>query len=106
MRLQTYLEVLRGTPLPTRTSCPTEVGLTERFIGCGGVSAKALIAAVLNGERTVSPDGALLFSVTPHYFVCCSPPDSLLSPTAVRLCTGGQAFLPNQTPQRTTCSTL
>jgi hypothetical protein len=74
--LQTFLAVLRKTPLPTRTSCPAEVGLVERFISCGGVTAKALIKAALDGDPTVSPTGALssagivwslsLFPTTPH----------------------------------------
>ena len=73
--LQTFLAVLRKTPLPTRTSCPAEVGLVERFISCGGVTAKALIRAAVDGDPTVSPEGALssagcsvvsLFPLLPH----------------------------------------
>jgi hypothetical protein len=33
------------------------VGSVERFISCGGVTAKALIKAALRGERTISPEG-------------------------------------------------
>ena len=57
LRWQGFLAVLRKTPLPTRTSCPAEVGLVERFISCGGVTAKALIRAALNGDPTIRPKG-------------------------------------------------
>jgi hypothetical protein len=55
--VQAFLAVLRKTPLPTRTTCPAEVGLVERFITCGGVTAKALIRAALKKEPTISPEG-------------------------------------------------
>lgn len=51
-----FLELLQTTPLPNRTSCPAEAVLPARLISCGGVSAKALIKAVLRGDKAISPE--------------------------------------------------
>jgi hypothetical protein len=53
--LQGFRKLLRSVALPTRTSCPAELGPLSRFISCGGVSARALIRALLKGDETITP---------------------------------------------------
>ena len=59
--VQEFRKLLRSVVLPTRTSCPAELGPLSRFISCGGVlSARALIRALLKGDETITPKGVIL----------------------------------------------
>lgn len=58
--VQEFRKLLRSVALPTRTSCPAELGPLSRFISCGGVSARALIKALLKGDETITPKGVVL----------------------------------------------
>ena len=57
--VQEFRMLLRSVALPTRTSCPAELGPLSRFISCGGVSARALIRALLKGDETITPKGVI-----------------------------------------------